>query len=567
MSIDDADTLQVRLEREGADRWPLPAEAPVHHRISLWRAIRESDATVLRYACGWHRSEHHDREYVIDPLGERIADALADLIVGEEPEIDAPKITDTQPGPDGVPREVSRPGPDQELLDDLVDDNDLPSELQDAVSRCVGEGEVWWRIYVDRDAFEHPVIEWHSRDSVVPLWRGKKLLAVAFVSALDDLAPEAPIVRVGDDADPVGQQAWREGGPVTQTAADDGPVYRYVEIQTGGLTRNLLFRGERDKLGLRVPLIERAETADLPDEWNHGLEVHTAAGTPVPVTLAGRVTNGRAGRLGRSQYHGVKGLLFELNKIASVGSRNVDLTMHKRAVIDMDFAEPDRSDVDEGGAARGRARVRLPDTFLAPQDSMGGGDAMRVLEFSDAWAGAMISWAEHVEDKALTRARVAPQLVGRHTEGAQTGPSFRARLLDSILAANGKANAWLDELPKLLRAAQMVDALPEEQGGCGHQWSSPEELPTVKLSSVLPEDETDEVTRHVAAVAGEIEARRTAIEAWHPEWDADRVDRELELIRTEQPPPVVAPSIRTPRPPITLGGAVGAGNGVVPPGV
>jgi hypothetical protein len=559
MSVEHADALQDLLERDGREHWPLPSERAVHRQIAQWRAFRESDAHMLRHLCDWHNTEHRHREYLVDPLPERIADAFADLIFGAEPEFDAPKVTETAPDDQGNTREVSKPGPDQELLDDLVDENDLPSELQDAASRAVGEGEAWWRIYVDRDAFEHPVVEWHSRDAVVPLWRGKKLLAVAFVNDVDNLAPDAPVIRVGDDADPPGQLAWREG---ERTTTDDSkPVYRYIEIQTGGLVRNLLFRGERDKLGQRVALTDLPEYADLPDEWPHGLEAQTRSGTAVPLMLAGRVANGRAGRLGRSQYTGVKGLLFELNKLQSVGSRNVDLTMQKRAVIGSEFAQPDRATLDEDGAARGRARVDLPDAFLAPQDSMGEGEQYKVLEFSDAWADALLAWDGGLTDKILTRCRVAPQLVGRHTEDAATGPALRARLLDSILAANGKANAWLDALPKLLRAVQMVDALPEEQGGCGHDWANPEEPPTVKLSSVLPEDETDEVTRHVAAVGGEIEARRTAIETWHPEWDAERVDRELELIRTEQPAPVAPPAggIRVERPPITLGGGNGAG--------
>lgn len=557
MSIEDANVLQDRLEREGAEHWPLPSERAVANRIARWRAFRESDEAVLAAACRWRESEHGAYDYVVDPLPERIADAFADLIFGAEPDFEAPKTVEQALADDpNVPaREVSKPGPDQELLDDLVDENDLPTELQDAASKCVGEGEVWWRLYVDRDAFEHPVIEWHSRDSVVPLWRGKRLLAVAFVSDLDDLAPEAPVVRVGDDADPVGQMAWREG---ERTTIDDSePVYRYAEIQTAGLTRNLLFRGGRDKLGARVALTEREETADLPDFWAHNLTATGRLGTPTEVMLAGRISNGGSGRLGRSQYTGVKGLLFELNKLQSIGSRNVDFTMHKRAVVSMDYAEPGRADADEEGNVRGRARVRLPDTFLAAQDEMGESSPMRVLEFSDAWADALLAWDGGLTDKILTRCRVAPQLVGRHTEDAATGPALRARLLDSTLAAAGKANAWLDALPKILRAAQMVDALPEEQGGCGHQWTAPEEPPTVKLSSVLPEDETDEVTRHVAAVGGEIEARRTAIEALHPEWDDERVDKELEMIRTEapQPPPLPGGGIRTERPPVSLNGA------------
>lgn len=561
MSIEDANELQDRLEREGREHWPLASEAGVYAQIAEWRALRESDAAALKAFCDWDNSDYARRRYIVDPLPERIADAFADLIFGAEPEFQVPTTEQEQTDDQGRTLTVTLPGPDQELLDDIVDDNDLPSDLQDAASRCVGEGEVWWRLYVDRDAFEHPVIEWHSRDAVVPLWRGKRLLAVAFVSALEDLAPDAPVVRVGDDADPPGTTMWRQGPGATR---DDGPVYRYVEIQTSGLTRNLLFRGERGKLGERVALTEREETADLSDEWVHGLEVQTRAGTPVDLMLAGRVTNGgRGGRLGRSQYVGVKALLYELNKLQSVGSRNVDLTMHKRFTIGEGYAEPDRPSDDDEGTPRGRAKVRMPDAFLINTDELGEGETLKVLEFSDAWADALLAWDGGLTDKILTRCRVAPQLVGRHTEDAATGPALRARLLDSVLAADGKARAWDDALPKLLRAVQMVDALPEEQGGCGHQWQVPEEPPTVVRASVLPEDETEEITRDVAAVGARLKSRRTSIEERNPQWDEERVQTELDRIDEDDPPaPALPPGgLRVERPPIKLGGAPGATGG------
>jgi hypothetical protein len=161
---------------------------------------------------------------------------------------------------------------------------------------------------------------------------------------------------------------------------------------------------------------------------------------------------------------------------------------------------------------------------------MGDGQPMGVLEFSDAWADALIAWVGEMTDTILTRCRVAPQLIGRHVEAAATGPALRARLLDSVLAADGKARAWDDELPRALRAAQLVDALPEEQGGCGHDWAAPEELPVVVRTSVLPEDETEEVNRHSIATKAGLEARRTAIHRLNAGWSDERVDQEIAMI-------------------------------------
>lgn len=539
MSREHADALQDMLE-QGRSEWPLKQERAILARITEWAAFAESDADTLQVLCDWQTGHDQHLPYVVDPLPERIKQAFSDLIFGAETDFEAPAREETTP--DG--RTVSQAGPDQALLEEIVEENDLPSELQDAAARCVAEGEVWWRAYVDRDAFEHPVIEWHSRADVVPLYRGKKLLAVAFVSDLSNLAADAPVL-VGDDTDPAGTRMWREGQAGGSSVTGD-TVWRYVEIQTGGMTRNLLYRGQRNQLGDPQALIAHEQTADLPDEWLHGLEVQSSSGRPVPVMLAGRVTNGGVStRLGRSQYAGVKGLLYELNKLQSVGSRNVELTMQKRAVLNMDLVGA-MTEVAADTATGQRAQISLPDAFVAPRDQMGDGATMGVLEFSDAWADALLAWDGGLTDKILTRCRVAPQLVGRHTEGAATGPALRARLMDSVLAADGKARAWDDALPKLLRAVQLVDALPEEQGGCGHAWDAPEELPTVIRTSVLPEDEGEEVTRHAAAVGARIESRRTAIERLNPEWNDERVDAELALIGSDPQPAPSAPSGRQP---------------------
>lgn len=522
-----ADDLQDILE-EGRERWPLPQEEAIVNAVSEFSAFATSDSERLRVLCDWNHGAHQNLAYIVDPLPERIKEAFADLIVGSEPGFETARPGDSA--------ETDPPPKDQALLDELIEENDLPSELHDAVGQMVAEGETWWRIYVDRDAYEHPVIEWHSRADVVPLYRGRKLLAVAFVTDLDDLAPDAPVLRVGDASKPVigssivtgtpGPRNWRE----QEGKPDSDTVYRYVEVQTGGFTRNLLYRGTARALGDRVPLSEHEVTEDLPEEWEHGLEITSPAGRSVPVMLAGRVTNGKAGRLGRSQFARSKGLFYVLNKLQSIGDRNADLTMQKRAVLMQEMVE---GLFKETGSSTGP--VALPDAFMAPRDAMGDQQAMGILEFSDTWAEAIKLWDDHIVDKALTRCRIAPQLVGRHTEDAATGPALRARLLDSVLAADGKALKVDDEIPRMLRAAQMLSALPEEQGGCGHQWVSPEEPPVFTRTSILPEDEDLEATRYSTLSVSGLISRQTAIERMNPEWDADRVNEELERIAAEQP--------------------------------
>lgn len=505
-------------------------EMPVISQLREWAAFRESDRTVLRslHPGGWDAS----KPYTVDPLPERIADVFPDLIFGADPEVTAASVTAaaaTKKRDEVTGEEVAQAAPDegpdedQRLLDEAIDENDLPSELQEAGSICVGEGEVWWRIYVDRDAYRYPVIEWHSRLNVIPLWRGRKAVAVAFVTELDALAPDAPVARVGDDADPIRQLAWREG----ESGSSD-VVFRYVEIQTTGLVRNLLYKGTRSALGDKVDLSQREELADLQEEWHHGLDI----------MLADRVPNGRRGkRLGKSQFHGIKDLLYMLNESVDIGRHNAQMTLRRRAIMPASAARPSRGASDEDGAG-GRAKVELDDVYLYHSDDdevSDGGGPLKVLEYSFD-AQALEIYDNGLTDKALTRARVAPQLVGRATEGAATGPALKARLLDTVLCANGMARTWDDKLPKLLRALQLVMTLPEELDGHGYKMKGdPDVPPAVERSSTLPEDEDALVVRITTEVGAEILSKRTAIEERHPDWSDDRVDEELARIEAEKP--------------------------------
>lgn len=406
----------------------------------------------------------------MDPLAERVPQTFADLLYGEAPKITAANTAD------------------QDQLDELIEGNRLPAQINDAASLCAAEGEVWWRVHADRGNAEVPTIAFHSRRKVWPLMLAGRPVAVAFVQELPSV----------DES----RARWR-----------------YVEVQTEGRTENRLYRSEESavqNLGNAVPLTDHPQTADLDEGWDHGLSV----------MLAGRITNGpQRPAFGRSDYEGIKDLLLALNEATSIGAENARLTAKKRIVIDPSY-------LDESGAFPAGVDVLLRNkTDQNPEDASAG---LAQLEWSFD-AGALILWTEYLADTALTRARVAPQLVGRNTENAQTGPALRARLIDTVLAAQGKGRAWDDGLPQALLAAQLVDQLPEEKGGFGHSWSAAGEPPAVERKSVLPEDEDAQVQRLATEVGSELLSRKSAIRTRHPEWDDDQVKAELDQIVSEQP--------------------------------
>lgn len=489
----------LKKKLETIEQWPPPSELSILQDIYLYSAFRDADEGILQQA---HKDWEDGRAYMVDPLAGRIAEAKADLIYGEEPEFRAGNKAD------------------QVNLENIVSNNNLPEELHWGVQLSVSEGETWWRGVIDKLAQDVPIIEFHSRFNVYPLYRNRQLLAVAFISVIED-----------------GHDAWR-----------------YVEIHAEGVVWNLLYRVQAPSthadtvtsyippnnmvgrpFGTEVALTERPETADLDGEWAHDLGI----------MLAGRIRNkrGRRARLGQSDYTGVKHFLFELNEAAAIGKENMRLTAKKRAVVPLDsLTVPTGLDLN--------ASVTPPhfskgeEIFIADsRDEELGSDKVgpfKILEYNFD-AAELIRWTDALEDRILIRTRTAPQLVGKHTEGAQTGPALRARLLDSVLDSQGKGRAWDAGGPTATIMLQLLDALPANRGGFGRKYEDARARPVITRHSVLPEDEDARSLRLATEVGAGLLSRRTAIEDNHPVWDQERVEEELRRISGDELDPSEPP--------------------------
>lgn len=453
-----ADDLQRKLEAA-----TLPFEAGVARRVALHRALREPDVDYLRAYTQWDRK----RRYVPDPLPGQIATAHADLLFGDEPSVTAAAAAD------------------QARLDELVDETNLPSELHRAAEIASSEGEVWWRIYTDRDASDYPLIQWCSRLDVAPLWRAGRPVAVAFISVVD---------------------------------AADQVVTRHVEIQAPGETRNLLYRGSWDRLGVRVSLDAHPDTEGLPDEWLHA-----------PLMLAGRVLNRPrtdTTRIGRSDYHGAEELMLALNEATTIGAENARLTAKKRLFVDGAYLD---------------ARGNLPagdDVYRKDKDGDELGDAggvgVKEAEYSYD-AAPLIAHTQDLVERIVTRCGLVPQWVGVQEQGrAESGTALRVRLLPATLTAHGKSRFWTDALPRILGLLQMVDAMPEALGGFGRDWARAADDPDVALGDPIPPDALEDTQRAVALVDSGLQSRETTIRELHPDWGDEQVAAELDRIRGEE---------------------------------
>jgi hypothetical protein len=418
-------------------------------------------------------------------LASRIAEGYGDFLFGEDVEIEPAAL-------DGV--EAAN---DHAFLESIIDENHLEAELWTAETRCISEGEVWWHVYVDREVADVPLVEWVSRTSVTPLYRGNRLLAAAFVTCV---------------------------------AETDDTYYRLAEIHGEGIVVNALYIGTADKLGRRVDLTALPLTESLLPEWLTGLPI-----------LAGVVKNGFniRGNLGFSEYDRIESLLLELNEARTIGSENARLTAKKRLFANSSILATDSSG---GNAFPVGEDIILTDTGGGP---IGGGSdkpPVTAVEYSfDAMP--LIAHTQEVERTILSRVGLVPQFIGTDVQGSSdSGTALRLRFLPTVNAARAKSREWESKLPLIMMLAMLVDQMPLEMGGFGREYLTAGLRPSVKLGSVLPTDDAEQVRNTSLAVSSEIMSRETAIAEQHPEWDHQAVLEEIDRIQTDlSGAPVVLP--------------------------
>ena len=458
--------MLIREIENSRSGWRLERESRYRRDIELYCAIRESDAEKLAPSWWWEEEGRHHKNYFIDPLGARIPEVWSDLLFGAEPVFEA---------------QIKG---DQEQLDEWVDDNDFPSSLRWAEEICSSEGEVWWR-QVSVPALDRAMTEFHSRLNVIPLYIGRKLVAAAFVSVL-----------------------YRE--------PDSGIETVYIETHAEGLIINKLYEARAgSKLSGHAKSLDSHDgTAGLPPVWNHGLEM-----------LCGRVPNklGRDWRCGLSDYKGITGLILALNETVNIGQENVRLTAKQRVVI------PERYLDTKGRLPRGTEVIIATEVDQDPDKVK---NEFAQIEWSFD-AKALIDYKGDLVNAILTRARIAPQLAGLDSQALSnttTGPGFRATLVDTLLAADGKAGFWDDSVPTIIQQAMKMENLP----GLNNGWTNTDKRPHFKRNDSLPDDPESTSRRTVMEVNSNVLSRQTAIEQNNPNWGDQRVAEELKRIRGEK---------------------------------
>jgi hypothetical protein len=498
--MDPIDLLLDELVKDG--RWPPKREVLIHAEVRTYRAFLESDRPRLKTVAGWGDD---DRDYKIDPLAELIADAWADHLFGEEL--------------------VVRPANerDAKALEFMLEETgDLTADAHDAERHVVGEGEYWWRVLKDEDVADVPLLDWHPRDHVVPLYvgAGRRLLAAALVTELPKKGRSSA-------------------------------VYRHFEIHADEVVEHVLFRGTKARIGQTVPLGEHPDLEDLDAilpgagttearVWPHGLPM-----------LMGRILNGRRINrklnIGVSDFYRVADYLLDLNEAATIGAENARLTAKRRVVVTEDALQRQSPELVDNGDGSFR-RVPRPG-FDAGEDVLvvsrldaelgqSPDSTFKVLEYSFD-AEALIAYKRDLVETALTRVGITPQYVGIIADQgdgfALSGTALRLRLIPTTKAGHGKARPWDHGQPHALSLMAQLDALSVAEGGFGRTWAAADLPPSVERHNPLPHDEVEDAQVDSQLVSAGLQSRFTTIKSRHDDWTDEQVKQELERIDAERP--------------------------------
>jgi hypothetical protein len=327
----------------GSNNWPAPEHQPVWEEIEFFRALRVSDETRVRQQA----SVAWNYPYLITPIPRMISRASANMLYGEPPEVTASKEAD------------------QPRYDFIIDENDLPAELHRGAVIASSEGEAWGRIVVQPQILDAPIIEFVSREQVIPHFAGRFIMGATFI------------------------QEWQEGS---------NDFFRLFEHYEPGIIRAELFRGTSRNLGIKVDLSSYTRTATVAEVVLTGIPRPLCAFIPNSIDADPQ--------RGFSDYRGMEDRFLALNEASTIGQANLRLAGRKRALIDASYVKDGKPPTGDDIFLKKDANASLD----------GGSKPLELLEYSFE-SSAVTAWIDHLLDTTLLLSGVAPQSVGRSVDG------------------------------------------------------------------------------------------------------------------------------------------------------
>ncbi|MFJ6052314.1 phage portal protein [Streptomyces sp. NPDC092307] len=421
------------------------------------------------------------------PLPGDIAGASADLLFSEPPEL---TVTDSVT---------------QDRLDELAESDGIANGLLEAAEVAAALGSVYLRVTWDRSLADRPLLTSVHPDAAVPEFRWGRLAAVTF---------------------------WRE---LTSTS---GIVWRHLERHEPGRILHGLYQGSADSLGVRVPLTEHVEVADLAaslgpdgDAIETGIEQLTAAYCP---NIRPNRKN-RGSVFGRSDYAApVYDLFDSLDTTWTSWIRDLRLARARLLVPDgylRDHGPGQGSSFDEDREIW--QLLNIPPTEQGGNQITLSQFAIRVDEHERS--------ANAITRQAVQSAGYSVATFGLGDQGpAITATEVKARERRSMTTRGKKVRYWSPPVSDMLFVMLLLDRafftariVPER--------------PTIAFGDSISEDASSLAQTLSLLQQAQAVSVLTKVRMLHPEWDSVAVQEEVDRILMESgaavPDPMQAGSL------------------------
>jgi A118 family predicted phage portal protein len=488
--------------------WPPPQLAPVFNRMAQWDAWYTGDPDCLASIYGGQTSSDpggtgfyasqrggfagrvvnavtrwfwgrpiptgEQRTKLHIPLAADIARTSASLLFSEPPKL------------------RSDDSATQARLDTIAGDAFHATLLEGAELAAGPGGGVYLRVCWNKALRPAPWTDAVSADMAVPEWQSGQLSAVTF---------------------------WRD------VRTDGQTVWRHLERHEPGWIIQGLYKGSRDKLGVRVPLEDDPTTAPLAATVNEagavatGIQLLTA--TYIPNIRPNRLWRGvpAAARLGRSDLSGVEPLLDALDEAWSSWMR--DLRNGKGRIIVAN------SMLTSNGPGKGASWEAEREIYTGLEMLNRPGDGtkpfdivqfqIRVQEHSDT--------CDALFEQIVSSAGYSAASFGAKGDVAITATEVVARNRQSFTTRDTKVVYWRPGLIDHLNALLAID---KAVFGTANQ---PD--PSVEFADSVSEDPQTVATTANLLRQAQAASTDTLVRMQHKDWDEKQVAAEVQRITGE----------------------------------
>lgn len=417
------------------------------------------------------------------PLAADVAQAMADLLFGANPELEGASDATTA------------------RLEEYLDGG-LTGVLREAAEWASVHGGAFLRPTYDRSISALPFLQVIRATDVVPTFRFGHLVGASIVTRLSDNGSRVLRYRETHGVDGLGI----------------------------GWVRPELLDGTSSSLGRAIPLAEHAHTAGLANAVDaEGFLTDRTPGLGIiylpnlrPQRTWADVPEGRD--LGRSDFDGAEALLDALDEAYSAWMRDVRLAK-SRIVVPEDYLET----TGQGQGANFDADREAFSPLSIPQSESG---ASPITTYQAAMRSAehLLNVTE-LTRVALRSMGLDPSAVGERAEGVvETATAVRSREGKSQKTRDAKARLAIPALRQALHKMLQIDSVVLKTPGIDPDFSAIKiDLPSTVQPTITELAQTAAMLR-----AAQAASTRSIVEIVNPTWDGDQVDDEVKLILAEQ---------------------------------